>query len=126
MRFEPRRWSPIPRRFTRFSLDTSCNRGSNRNNRRSNNPAQNREPSKSAPLVPNSGTFSSVPDSVPGYYYDDYYGYYLDYNWYPGWSFGLDFIGPPPFRGGLPGRGFHDGGRPGGGPPPGGFGGGPG
>ena len=72
---------------------------------------------RTAPLVPNSATVYSVPDSVPGYYYNDYYGYYPDYSYYwgPGWSIGFGFPGPRPHRGGPPGGGFH-GGPPGGGP----------
>jgi hypothetical protein len=68
---------------------------------------------RTAPLVPNSATTYSVPDSYPGYYYDDYYGYYPNYYYgYPGWS--IDFVGPP-FFGGPP----LGGPRGGGGPPPG-------
>jgi hypothetical protein len=78
-----------------------------------------------APLVPNAATMYGIPQSLPGYYYDDYNGYYPDYGyWGPGWPFGIGFAGPP--RGG-PGHAFRGGGPPGGGPPGGGIrGGGPG
>jgi hypothetical protein len=75
---------------------------------------------RTAPLVPNSATVYSVPDSYPGYYYDDYYGYYPYYYGSPGWS--IEFAGPPFFGGPPPGRG----GRPPGGGIPGGHGGPPG